>query len=76
MIKKYDIICLVETKTDDIGIVKLEGYEIHMKNRKTVAKNRSGGIILGYRQEIAMSSVFVSTKHIMSYFFIICSNSR
>jgi hypothetical protein len=24
-----------------------------MKNRKIVAKNRSGGIILGYRQEIA-----------------------
>ena len=53
MIRKYDIICLVETKTDDIDIVKLEGYEIHMKNRKIVAKNRSGGIILGYRQEIA-----------------------
>ena len=50
MIRKYDIICLVETKTDDIDIVKLEGYEIHMKNRKIVAKNRSGGIILGYRQ--------------------------
>jgi hypothetical protein len=27
MIRKYDIICLVETKTDDIDIVKLEGYE-------------------------------------------------
>jgi hypothetical protein len=52
MIRKYDIICLVETKTDDIDIVKLEGYEIHMKNRKIVAKNRSGGIILGCRQEI------------------------
>ena len=26
---------------------------MHMKNRKTVAKNRSRGIILGYRQEIA-----------------------
>ena len=26
---------------------------MHMKNRKIVAKNRSGGIILGYRQEIA-----------------------
>jgi hypothetical protein len=37
MIRKYDIICLVETKTDDIDIVKLEGYEIHMKNRKIVA---------------------------------------
>jgi hypothetical protein len=24
-----------------------------MKNRKIVAKNRSGGVILGYRQEIA-----------------------
>jgi hypothetical protein len=53
MIRKYDIICLVERKTDDIDIVKLEGYEIHMKIRKSVAKNRSGGIILGYRQEIA-----------------------
>ena len=26
---------------------------MHMKNRKTVTKNRSRGIILGYRQEIA-----------------------
>ena len=27
MIRKYDIICLVETRTDDIGIVKLEGMK-------------------------------------------------
>ena len=27
MIRKYDILCLVEAKTDDIDIVKREGYE-------------------------------------------------
>jgi hypothetical protein len=57
MIRKYDIICLVETKTDDIDIVKLEGYEIHMKNRKIVA------VIFWRKEEIVFvcrSSVKVS----------------
>ena len=31
MIRKYDIICLVETKTDDIDIVKLEGMKFIWK---------------------------------------------
>ena len=69
MIRKYDIICLVDTKTDDIDIVKLEGYEIHMKNRKIVAKNRSGGIILGYRKEIASKIKPLHTNSI--YVFLV-----
>jgi hypothetical protein len=74
MIRKYDIICLVETKTDDIDIVKLEGYEIHMKNRKIVAKNRSGGIILGYRQEIASKIKPLHTNSKYVFWFKVSSD--
>jgi exonuclease III len=33
LIKKNDIVCLQETKTDDIDKIDLEGYTFKMKNR-------------------------------------------
>jgi hypothetical protein len=50
------------------------GYEIHMKNRKIVAKNRSGGIILGYRQEIASKIKPLHTNSKYVFWFKVSSD--
>jgi exonuclease III len=44
LLKKKDIVCLQETKTDDIDKIDLEGYTFKMKNRKTIEEEPSGGI--------------------------------
>ena len=46
MINDFDILCLVETKTDDCDIINLPGYTVKMKNRKFMSFTKSGGIIL------------------------------
>ena len=48
----YDIICLTETKTNHLDSPKLPGYVFEMKNRKNVRKKKSGGIILGFKEEL------------------------
>jgi hypothetical protein len=47
-----DIICLVESKTDDTDEILLPGYMFKMKSRKTFACRKSGGIVLGYRETV------------------------
>jgi hypothetical protein len=54
LIKKNDIVCLQETKTDDIDKIDLEGYTFKMKNRKKIGRI-SGGIILGYKDHLRYS---------------------
>ena len=49
MIKEHDIVCFVESKTDDIDIINFEGYQFNMKNRKPFAKVKSEEIIIGYK---------------------------
>ena len=39
LIQSYNIVCFVETKTDDIDIITLPAYKFVMKNRKTITKN-------------------------------------
>jgi hypothetical protein len=34
MINDFNILCLVETKTDDYDIINIPGYTVKMKNRK------------------------------------------
>jgi hypothetical protein len=38
LINKNDIVCLQETKTDDIDKIDLEGYTFKMKNRKKIGR--------------------------------------
>ncbi|CAG2246975.1 unnamed protein product [Mytilus edulis] len=52
IIKKHDIVCFVETKTDDIDVINFPGFHFKMKNRKTVTSRRSGGIIVGYTEKL------------------------
>jgi hypothetical protein len=52
LIEKHNIVCFVETKTDDMNDeIKLPGYKFHMKNRKTNSRVKSGGIIIGYQEQ-------------------------
>jgi hypothetical protein len=67
LIQSYDIVCFVETKTDDIDIITLPGYKFVMKNRKKITKNRSGGIMVGFKDNLAKHIDIVNTnsKYVM-----------
>lgn len=45
-INAYDIICVQESKLDDVDLIKIDGYEVFSHNRKTISRYRSGGITL------------------------------
>ena len=49
MIENFDILCLLETKTDDIDQVDLPGFITILKNRFKFRRVKSGGIVLAYR---------------------------
>jgi hypothetical protein len=57
----------VETKTDDIDIITLPGYKFVMKNSKKITKNRSGGIMVGFKDNLAKHIDIVNTdsKYVM-----------
>ena len=52
LISKYDILCFVESKSDDLDFFDIPGYELKMENRKKVAKVNPGGITIAYKAEI------------------------
>lgn len=45
-IDNYDLICIQETKLDDVDSINLDGYTIFTHNRKKISRYRSGGIAL------------------------------
>lgn len=49
LIEGYDILCFVETKTDDADEINLPGFILHMKNRFTFKRVKSSRIILAYK---------------------------
>ena len=52
LIQSYDIVCFVETKTDDVDLINFPGYKFKMKNRKKISNRRSGGIMVGYKESL------------------------
>jgi hypothetical protein len=40
----FDVLCLVETKTDDLDEIIIPGFITKYKNRKAFANRKSGGI--------------------------------
>ncbi|VDI00448.1 Hypothetical predicted protein [Mytilus galloprovincialis] len=62
IIDNHEIVCLVETKTDDIDVINLPGYEFKMKNRKKVTKTRSGGITVGYKEHLKTMIEIIDTE--------------
>jgi N6-adenosine-specific RNA methylase IME4 len=57
----------VETKTENIDIIILPGYKFVMKNREKNTKNRSGGIMVGFKDNLAKHIDIVNTdsKYVM-----------
>lgn len=57
-IKRYDVLCLSETKCDDVDMVNLKvimediGYNIVFKNRCELSRYKSGGILIGIKKGI------------------------
>lgn len=51
LVCNQDIICLQETKTDDLDTIELPGYIFKMKNRKKIGR-KSGGMILAYKESL------------------------
>ncbi len=68
LLTSYDMFVLVETKCDDLDIEFIDkvfvqvGFKVFMKNRHKVARYKSGGIIIGIRQDIAKHCKVHQTK--------------
>ncbi|XP_071123270.1 uncharacterized protein [Mytilus edulis] len=52
MVQEFDFISLVETKTDDLDKINIPGFTFHLKNRKNIARVKSGGIAFGYKSHL------------------------
>ena len=63
LLSANDSICLVESKTDDTDEILLPGYIFKMKNRKTFACRKSGGIVLGYREKFEGDIEVIETEN-------------
>jgi hypothetical protein len=50
-IKKYDIVCITETKLCDSDSLELDGFSVFMKNRSK-AKRNSGGVAVLVRKDL------------------------
>jgi exonuclease III len=61
LIEKNDIVCLQETKTDDIDKIDLEGYTFKMKNRKKIG--RKSDYLLHYYYYYMSWNYVVRTDH-------------
>lgn len=61
LLEGYDIVCLVETKTDNLDQINIPGFKFKMKNRTKIAKKRSGGIVVGYRESLENNIQFIDT---------------
>ncbi|CAG2257963.1 unnamed protein product [Mytilus edulis] len=73
LLRSHDIICLVETKLDDRDEIKLPGYIFRFKNRKKIAKVKSGGILLGYKQKYEHFIEVIDTGSKFVFWFKISS---
>ncbi|CAG2186516.1 unnamed protein product [Mytilus edulis] len=50
LLDKHDIVCLTETKLDDVDEINCDNFIFHYKNRKKLANHKSGGIALGFKK--------------------------
>ena len=52
LVNDLDVLCLVETKTDDLDEIIIPGFITKFKNRKAFANRKSGGIMLAFKQKL------------------------
>ena len=63
LVNKYDVLCFVETKTDDCDQIDLPGFQmLYMKNRASMSNRRSGGIALYVKINITSYVKVVMTE--------------
>ena len=54
MVNNYDVLCFVETKTDDCDQIEIPGFQtVYMQNRSSMSNRRSGGIALYVKNSIS-----------------------
>ncbi|CAG2251665.1 unnamed protein product [Mytilus edulis] len=64
IIDNHEIVCLAETKTDDIDVINLPGYEFKMKKKTgKKLKTRSGSIIVGYKEHLKTMIEIIDTEY-------------
>ena len=61
--------CFSETKTDDLDNIELDGYDLKMKNRGKFLHRKSGGLVLGYKKELASKIRVFSTDSKFVFWF-------
>ena len=62
LIAEYDIIGLQESKTDSLDTLNIPGYKLFCKHRKDIAKKKSGGIILIYKECLDKYVTFIESE--------------
>ncbi|CAG2205169.1 unnamed protein product [Mytilus edulis] len=73
LIRKHDVVCFVESKTDDMDDIHLSGYTLKFKNRRKISRVKSGGIVIGYRENLNNSIEVIETN---SKFVLWCKISK
>ena len=73
MLSLQDKLWFVESKSDDLDFFDIPGYEMKMKNRKKVAKLKSGGITIAYKTEISDKIQLIATERKFVLWFKIAS---
>ena len=51
-IESHDIICVQESKLDDVDSVQINGFTVFTNSRKRITRYRSGGIAIIIRNSI------------------------
>ncbi|CAC5411896.1 unnamed protein product [Mytilus coruscus] len=65
----YDIVCLTETKLDNLDIIEDKEFIFLYKNRKKISNYKSGGIALGYKKELENFIIPVETDSSFVFWF-------
>ena len=69
--RQYDIIGYQETKMNNLDTFLLEGYTFHFKHRNNISKRKSGGIAIGFKNDISQFVHVIETESRLVYWFTI-----
>lgn len=69
LVNRYDLLCFTETKTDDLDTIELDNNVLFAKNRQVCARIRSGGIVVGCRENLSKCITPIETECKYVYWF-------
>ena len=69
--RQYDIIGYQETKMNSLDTFLLDGYTFHFKHRNNTSKRKSGGIAIGFKNDICQFVHVIETESRLVYWFTI-----